>query len=123
MAVAAAGVGLPHLHQGVRDRLAVLVDHAAEHDDALAHRQAAVVEVEQQVVVVLAELEVREVRPGGLGNRLRDADQRLARRARHGGLVVGGVGLGLPVAVTGDEPAVFRVVHAAFLLLELSERI
>lgn len=63
--VAPAGVGLPHLHQGVRDRLAVLVEDPAEHDDALALGQAAVVEVEQQVVVVAAEPEVGEVRPAG----------------------------------------------------------
>ena len=86
--VAPAGVGLPHLHQGVRDRLAVLVEDPAEHDDALALGQAAVVEVEQQVVVVAAEPEVGEVRPAGFRERLRDAHQRLARRARHGGCLL-----------------------------------
>src|SRR3546814_5450720 len=36
--VAAAGIGLPDLHQGPRHRAAVFVEHAAAHDNALAKR-------------------------------------------------------------------------------------
>jgi hypothetical protein len=40
--VAPGGVGLPDLHQGVRDRPAVLVQHAAADDDPLSDRLAVV---------------------------------------------------------------------------------
>ena len=40
--VASGGVGLPELHQRVADRPAVLVQHAAADDDALAERLAGV---------------------------------------------------------------------------------
>ncbi|MOA15878.1 hypothetical protein D3C78_1360610 [compost metagenome] len=113
--VAATGVGLPDLDQGVRDRFAVLVADAAGQDDALTDRQAAVVEVEQQVVVVRAELEVREIRAGAFADRLRDAHQRLARRTGDGSLVVRGEGFRVPVAITDSEATVVLRRHAVLL--------
>ncbi|MNN07516.1 hypothetical protein D3C81_1203430 [compost metagenome] len=115
VAVAAASIGLPHFHQGVGHRFAVLVDHPAGNDDALTDRQAAVVEVQQQVMVVGAETQVGEIRAGGFADRLRDADQCLARRAGNGSLVVGRQGFGVPVAITDHEAAGVLGGHAVFL--------
>src|SRR2546421_12872208 len=39
--VAAGGIGLPDLQEGVRQRFATVVEHAAGHNDALADRLAA----------------------------------------------------------------------------------
>ncbi|MNC42605.1 hypothetical protein D3C75_914240 [compost metagenome] len=113
--VTAAGVGLPHFHQGIRHRLAVLVDDTAGDDDALADRQAAVVEVQQQVMVMGAEAQVGKVRAGGFADRLRDADQCLAWRAGNGRLVVRRKGFRVPVAITDHEAAVVLGGHAGFL--------
>ena len=52
MDVAAGGVRLPDLDQRVRDRPAVLVDDAADDDDALAERLAGM--LAREVAVVLA---------------------------------------------------------------------
>ncbi|MNQ72862.1 hypothetical protein D3C85_875740 [compost metagenome] len=102
----------------MRDRLAVLVAHATGHDDALADGQAAIVEVQQQVVVMLAKLEVRKIRAGGFAGRLRDADQRLARGAGNGGLVVGRQRLGVPIAIADDEATGVCGRHVVLLLLD-----
>ena len=56
VAVAAAGIGLPELDQRVRHAAAVLVQHPAVHDDALADRLAGLGVVQDQVVVERAEL-------------------------------------------------------------------
>ena len=100
----------------MRDRLAVLIHHPTGNDDALADGQATFVEVEQQVVVVLGELQVREMRAGGLGDRLRDAHQRLARRTGNGSLVIGGKGFRMPVAVANGKAAVVLGRHGSLLL-------
>ncbi|MNO75018.1 hypothetical protein D3C76_660420 [compost metagenome] len=113
--VAAAGVGLPHFYQGVGHRFAVLVDNPAGNDDALTDWQATVVEVQQQVMVVGTETQVGEIRAGGFADRLRDADQCLARGAGNGRLVVGGQGFGVPVAITDHEAAGVLGGHAVFL--------
>src|ERR1700730_2887338 len=42
MDIAAAGVGLPDLEQGIRYAAAVLIQHMAVHDDAFAERLALV---------------------------------------------------------------------------------
>ena len=52
MVVAAGGIALPDLDQRVGHRLAVLVEHAAVHDDALAERRAHA--LARQVVLELA---------------------------------------------------------------------
>src|ERR1700748_3612104 len=50
--VAATGIGLPEFHQRVRPAAAVLVEHMAMHDDALADRLALVLRGE--IVVACA---------------------------------------------------------------------
>ncbi len=62
MTVATARIGLPDFHQRMGDRLAVLIADPTGNQDALADRQATVIEIEQQVVVVRAELQMRKVR-------------------------------------------------------------
>ncbi|MNN50302.1 hypothetical protein D3C81_1648800 [compost metagenome] len=67
MPVTATGIGLPHLHQGMGDRLAILITHTARDDDAFANGQATVIEIQQQIVIVLTHLQMGEVRAAGLG--------------------------------------------------------
>ena len=111
-----ACVGLPDFHQGMRNRLAILIAHATCQDDPLAYRQTAIVEIKQQVVVELAEFQVGKVRPTGFADRLRNTHQRLARGAGNGGLVVGGQGFGVPVAVTDDKAPAVCIRHVDLLL-------
>ena len=89
VAVAAAGVGLPELDQGVRHRPPALVEDAAVHDDPLADRLAAVRVVADEVVVERAEVGMAERRPGDLAQRVLQRQQRVARRAGDAGLVGG----------------------------------
>lgn len=77
--IAPPRVGLPHLHQGMGNRLAILVTHPTGDDDALADGQAAVVEVQQQIVIVMPHLQVGKIRAAGFRLGLRDAHQGLAR--------------------------------------------
>ena len=90
--VAAAGVALPDLDQGVLHRLAELVVDVAVDDDALADRQAVLGVVEDQVVVERAELGGVEHRRRHFRERLLQRDQRQARAAQHAGLVLRRVG-------------------------------
>ena len=77
--VAAGGVGLPDLDQRVRHRPAVLVEHAAGDDDALAERLAGM--LAGQVGVARPHALVAVDRAGQLRQRVRQDDQRLLRRA------------------------------------------
>ena len=63
----------------MRHRAAVLVEHAAADDDALADRLALV--LAREVVVGRLDVVVAEHRPGDLRERLRRQDQRLRRAA------------------------------------------
>src|SRR5690606_9582078 len=104
--VPAAGVGLPDLDQGIGHGLTVLIKHTTVNNDALTDRQRTGVEVQQQVVVVLDEEKVNEIRDGGIRDLMRNAHQRLARGAGDGGLVVGEVCLGMTtVTVTYNKTA------------------
>src|SRR5690606_26581869 len=98
--------GLPDLDQGIGPGLTVLIKHTTVNNDALTDRQRTGVEVQQQVVVMLAEAQVTELRRWGCRARLRNAHQRLARGAGDGGLVVGEVCLGMTtVTVTYNKTA------------------
>jgi hypothetical protein len=66
-------------------------------------------------MVVGAEAQVGKVRASGFADRLRNADQCLARRAGNGRLVVRRKGFGVPVAITDHEAAVVLGGHAGFL--------
>ena len=114
--ISTACVGLPDFHQGMRNRLAILIAHATCQDDPLAYRQTAIIEIQQQVVVELAELKVGKVRPAGLTHRLRDAHQRLTRGTGNGSLVVRGQSFGVPVAVTDDKAPAVCIRHVDLLL-------
>src|SRR3989449_5466016 len=89
--VAPRRVRLPDFDQGVRHRLAVLVEHAPAHDNALADRLAPVLAGES--VVGRLGVGVGENQAGQLGQRLRRHDERLRRAAllrrgvRRGGLI------------------------------------
>ncbi len=102
--VAARGVRLPDLDQGLRNRLAVLVEHAAGDDDAFADRLALVLAGE--VMIALLHVAVAEKRTGQLGERLRRHDERLGRmalaRGRVGGIVVVGLSTGMRSAVAAQ---------------------
>src|SRR5215207_617139 len=65
MDVAARGVRLPDFEERVRNRPAVLVEHASGHDDALAERLAGV--LAREVGVVLAHALMPIDRAGELG--------------------------------------------------------
>ena len=91
VAIAPARVGLPHLDQRILHRPAELVAHMAVHDDALAHRQPVLGGVEDQVVVLRAELLGTEHRRRHFGQRLLQRNQRVARAAQDAGLVAGRV--------------------------------
>src|SRR3989475_1167826 len=73
--IASGRVRLPDFDQGVRHRLAVLVEHAPAHDNALADRLAAVLAGE--IIVGRLDVAVAEDRAGQLGQRLRRHDERL----------------------------------------------
>src|SRR5438309_12084526 len=75
--VAPGRVRLPDFDQGVRHRLAVLVEHAPAHDNALADRLAPVLAGE--IVVGRFDVAVAEDRAGQLGQGLRRHDERLRR--------------------------------------------
>src|SRR6266704_571735 len=75
--VAPGRVRLPDFDQGVRHRLAVLVEHAPAHDNALADRLAPVLAGE--IVVGRLDVAVAEDRAGQLGQGLRRHDERLRR--------------------------------------------
>ena len=82
MPVASRGVALPDLDQRVRHGTPVVVDHAPGHDDALADRLA--LTLPRQIVVRFLDVAVPEDRPGHLGKRVRQQNQRIARAAQHG---------------------------------------
>ncbi|MNP08092.1 hypothetical protein D3C76_1001480 [compost metagenome] len=115
MTVAATGVGLPDFHQGMWNRFAVLVTDTPGENDPLANGQPAVVEVQQQVMVMLAELQVRKVRACAFADRLRNAHQGLTRRTGNGGFVIRSKGLRVPVAITDSEATVVLRRHAVLL--------
>src|SRR5450631_2022043 len=50
--VATGGIGLPDLQQRVEQRRALLIEHAARHDDALADSLAASASVARQVGIL-----------------------------------------------------------------------
>src|SRR6185295_8021180 len=79
MRVAAGGVRLPDLDQGVGHGAAVLVEHAAGDDDALADRIALV--LARQIAVRWLDVAMAENRPGDLRECLRRQNQRLSRAA------------------------------------------
>ncbi len=85
MDIAAAGIGLPQLDQCVRHAAAILVEHMAMHDDALAERLT--LGLDGEVVVVLAYGLMTIDRPGQFRERMPNRDQRLLRRAFHGGAI------------------------------------
>src|SRR6267143_2020141 len=77
--IAPGRVRLPDFDQGVRHRLAVLVEHAPAHDNAFADWLAPVLAGE--IVVGRLDVAVAEDRAGQLGQRLRRHDERLRRAA------------------------------------------
>ena len=87
VAVAAGGVGLPHLDQRVGHRAAVAVEHPAVDQDPLAHGLAAV--AQGQVGVLGRDPVLAEHRPGDLGEPVRQVDRRPQRRAQRRAPVVG----------------------------------
>ena len=78
--VAAGGVGLPHLDQGVGHRAAVAVEHPPVDEDPLAHRLAAV--AQRQVGVLGLHPVLAEHRAGDLGQPVRQVDRRAQRGAQ-----------------------------------------
>ena len=74
VAVAPAGVRLPHLDERVRDRAAVLVENPAGDDDPLAHRLAR--ELPGQVAVEIADRILAEHRAVQRVELLREGDER-----------------------------------------------
>src|SRR5581483_12465059 len=75
MVISAGGVTLPDLDHGVGHGPAILVEHAAMDDDALAERLARALPGE--VVLQRVEALAGEQRPGDLRQRLRQRDRRL----------------------------------------------
>ncbi|MNF27343.1 hypothetical protein D3C84_79950 [compost metagenome] len=120
--VAATGIGLPHFHQGMGNRLAVLITHATGDNDAFADWQATVIEVQQQIVIVLTHLQMGKIRAAGFGQGLGNAHQCLARGAQDRRLVVRCQGFWMPVTVTNDEAAVMRIRHVGLPVVRVSQR-
>src|SRR5262249_13591590 len=85
--IAAASVRLPDFHQGIGNRALVFIEYMAVHNDALAQRLALVLLGE--ICIALLHRVVAVDRPGQLGERLRNDDQRLRRRALHRAAVAG----------------------------------
>ena len=102
--VAAGGVGLPHLDDGVGDRAAVFVGDGAVDDDAFTECQFA---IDDGDVGDFAEFAGVELRARGFGDGVWHADQRLRRMARMGaavgGRIVERLGVG-HVGAKGDRP-------------------
>src|SRR4051794_38790978 len=73
--IAPARVGLPDLDQRVRDRTAVLVEHATSDDAPLPDRFGARAGVGRQIRIVLIELRPSGTGPGRFGERLNDRDE------------------------------------------------
>src|SRR5215471_15895167 len=51
MAVASAGIGLPHLDQGIADRLSIAVEDMTMNDDLFTYRGACLGVVKNEVVI------------------------------------------------------------------------
>ncbi|MNN94103.1 hypothetical protein D3C81_2126740 [compost metagenome] len=51
----------------MRNRLAVLIAHPARNDNAFADGQAAMIEIQQQIVIVPAHLQMGKIRAAGFG--------------------------------------------------------
>src|SRR5580704_3710517 len=83
--VSPGGVRLPDLDERPAQRVALGVEHAPRDDDPLSDRLALV--LDREVVVVLADQHRAELRPGDLGDRLRQVDERLLGVAQGGRLV------------------------------------
>ena len=79
VAIAAGRIRLPDLDQSRRNRLSCRVDDPARDDDPLSQRLALVLAGE--VVVELADRVVAKDRPGQLGGRVRQQEQRAFRPA------------------------------------------
>src|SRR5229473_794052 len=79
--IAAGGVALPELDQGPCHRLAVLIAHAAGHDDPLAQRLAFVLAREIDLIGPCPA--VGEVRTGHLRERVVEPDRRAVWRSLH----------------------------------------
>jgi hypothetical protein len=79
VAVAAGGVGLPHLDQRVRHGPAVTVEHPPGDLNPLADRLPVV--LAREVVVERAEAALPEHGPGHLGEHLRQQHERILRMA------------------------------------------
>ena len=73
MSVAARGVRLPNLDEGIRNRATVAVENASADDDALTEGFARV--LHRQIVVFLADLFMAVDGPGNLGQRVRQQNQ------------------------------------------------
>ena len=101
--VASGGIGLPEFHQRVGDRLAVLVQHLAVHDDAFTDRLAGLGVVADQIVVEQADIVVAENRAGDFRQRVLQRQQRLGRRARNAGLVARRIGRRVQRAVSLEK--------------------
>ena len=87
--VAARRVGLPDFDERVRNRAAILVDHASLDDDPLAERLAGVLPGE---IVIGGTDRVPSVhRTAQLGERLRNDDQGFLRMPERGGAILGSV--------------------------------
>src|SRR5215471_2818061 len=85
MSVAACGVRLPNLDERIRNRPTVTVQNASADDDPLAEGFTRV--LHSQVVVFLPYLFMPVDRSGNLGQRVRQKNQRLERRALPGCLI------------------------------------
>jgi hypothetical protein len=73
--ITAAGIGLPDFNQHVRHRAAILVEHLAVDDDALAERLACGLLGEIGIAVLHRVVAVH--RAGQFGQRMRHDDERL----------------------------------------------
>src|SRR5688572_4364566 len=115
MRIAAGGIRLPDLDQGIRHRPAVLVEHATGHHDALADRLAFV--LSREVVVARLDVVPAEHRAGDLRKRLRRDDQGLRRTALLSRcvrrIVIGGLGarMEFPVRLVTRRPAAWTAGH------------
>src|SRR5215471_2633867 len=85
MPVPAGSIRLPEFYESPRNRTAVVVEHPAGDDDPLSQRLPRMLAGE--VVLALRDIAVAIHRAGDFRESVRQENQRLARRAPHGGKV------------------------------------
>src|SRR5689334_19507812 len=85
MQVPSRGICLPDLDERVRNRPSIAVENAPRHNDSLTQRFSRM--LPGQVVIVSPNALVAIDRPGDLRQRVRQKDQRFARRPQHRGAI------------------------------------